>query len=96
VEANKGNNAPERGFLRSCIGILLFGVPHQGLNRDSIQSLVQGQANEQFLGDLSAGSEFLFTLGSDFQKYYDNMSFCTIVSLYETDDTHSVQVKSQS
>lgn len=92
MEASKRNNAKEEAFLRSCVGILLFGVPHQGLNRHSIQSLVKGRANEQFLGDLSTGSEFLFTLRSDFRNCFATMSCCEIVSIYETEDTNAVEV----
>ncbi|KAI5789508.1 hypothetical protein FPQ18DRAFT_261384, partial [Pyronema domesticum] len=78
-------------LLRSCIGILFFGVPNLGLNHTSIQALVKGQRNARFLQDLSPESEFLLSLRHDFRNCHGKMKYCTIVSFYENKDTNSVE-----
>lgn len=79
-------------LIQSCIGILFFGVPNQGLDRRSIESLVQGHDNEPFLRDISVGSEFVFTLHSDFCEHHRNIIHCPVVSFDETENTAIVEV----
>ncbi|KAI5790407.1 hypothetical protein FPQ18DRAFT_293396, partial [Pyronema domesticum] len=79
-------------LLSSCIGILFFGVPHQGLNPISIQSLVKGERNTHFLQDLSPESEFLLSLRRDFRNCHRNfVKDCILISFYENKDTNSVK-----
>jgi hypothetical protein len=92
VEACKSHDMASKSLIQSCIGILFFGVPNQGLDRRSIESLVQGHDNEHFLRDLSVGSEFVFTLHSDFREHHGNMIHCPVVSFYETEGTAIVEV----
>jgi hypothetical protein len=92
VDASKGNSVEDRAFHQSCVGLLFFGVPHQGLNPRSIESLVQGKGNEHFLQDISSESEYLYALNIDFEICYESMKNCIIVSFYESQDTSSVEV----
>jgi hypothetical protein len=72
--------------------MLFFGVPHDGLNPRSIQSLVKGNGNEHFLQTLSSESEYLFALKNDFQICHESMKNTIIVSFYEGEDTYAVEV----
>ncbi|KAI5785392.1 hypothetical protein FPQ18DRAFT_87085 [Pyronema domesticum] len=90
ADAGKETDEENGTLLRSCIGILFFGVPNQGLNPTSIQALVKGERNARFLQDLSPESEFLFSLRRDFQNCHGSMKDCTVVSFYENKDTNSV------
>ncbi|KAI5810379.1 hypothetical protein BZA77DRAFT_297844, partial [Pyronema omphalodes] len=83
----------DNAFYQSCIGVLLFGVPHQGLNPKNIEMLVHGKENEQFLRDISAGSEYLFELERDFRICHKSTKSCIIVSFYESKDTCTVERK---
>ncbi|KAI5811833.1 ankyrin repeat-containing domain protein [Pyronema omphalodes] len=91
VEASKGHTVVRKAFHQSCIGVLFFGVPHQGLNRCSIEMLVQGKENEHFLRDISTGSDYLFELDKEFRMCHGSMRNATIVSFYESEDTRSVE-----
>ncbi|KAI5797157.1 hypothetical protein FPQ18DRAFT_303326 [Pyronema domesticum] len=91
VDASKGNSAEDKAFRQSCVSVLFFGVPHQGLNPRSIQSLVQGKGSEHFLQDLSSESEYLFELEKDFKICHKSMKHCIVVSFFESQDTSSVE-----
>ncbi|KAI5816218.1 hypothetical protein BZA77DRAFT_264583, partial [Pyronema omphalodes] len=90
VDASKGNCEQDKAVYESCVGILFFGVPIKGLNRTSIESLVQGKGNDYFLQSISSGSEYLSDLEIDFGICYGSMRNCIISSFYETVDTLSV------
>ncbi|KAI5792255.1 hypothetical protein FPQ18DRAFT_305547 [Pyronema domesticum] len=91
ADTDKETDEDNSALLRSCIGILFFGVPNQGLNPTSIQSLVKGDRNARFLQDLSPDSEFLFSLRRDFRNCHKSMKDCIIVSFYESKGTNSVK-----
>ncbi|KAI5784170.1 hypothetical protein FPQ18DRAFT_381727 [Pyronema domesticum] len=90
VDASMGDSAEDKAFHQSCVGVLFFGVPNQGLNQKSIDYLVQGKGNKSFLQQLSSGSDYLFELGKDFKICHENIN-SIIVSFYESEDTCSVE-----
>ena len=65
-------------------GILLFGVPSQGMDISSLRTMVRGQANEFFLLSLRPGSDVLRNQLRDFRTKFPYKS-CKIVSFYETE-----------
>jgi hypothetical protein len=67
VDASRGDSAENKAFHQSCVGVLFFGIPNQGLNRKCIDYLVQGKVNESFLQQLSSGFDYLFQLEKDFK-----------------------------
>ncbi|KAI5811817.1 hypothetical protein BZA77DRAFT_270912, partial [Pyronema omphalodes] len=91
VDASKGNSTNDKSFHRSCIGLIFFGVPHQGLNPKSIEMLAEGNENKHFLRDISTSSQYLVELESDFKICHKGMKRSTIVSFYESEDTLSVE-----
>jgi hypothetical protein len=93
VDASKGSSVEDKAFHQSCMGVLFFGAPHQGLNPTSIESLVKGKGNERFLQDRSTGSDYLFELQKDFRICHETMENpVIIVSFYESEDTCSIEV----
>ncbi|KAF4439923.1 ankyrin repeat-containing protein [Fusarium austroafricanum] len=51
------NDAGSRGIAHGCYAILMLGVPNLGLrNREELQIIVQGQANESLIRDLVVDS----------------------------------------
>lgn len=69
---------------RSIRGILFFGVPSQGMNIESLLSIVKGKVNEHFLQGLRPDSDMLRAQQREFRKKFPYRS-CKIVSFYETD-----------
>lgn len=78
-------NEEDREFLRNLAGILLFGVPSQGMAIKSLQPMVGDGPNRQLLESLSVDSAFLQNQSEMFLKTL-TLPFVNfdIVSFYET------------
>jgi hypothetical protein len=99
IEACKpGSSETDKELAQSCIGILFFGVPNQGLNSDSLISLVKGQGNKQLLQELSNPSKYVLNLVNEFSRCYDHVmrKRCIIVSFYESKDTPAFVIRLSS
>jgi hypothetical protein len=74
----------DKANSQSTRGIMLFGVPSQGMNINSLRGMVGGQANEFFLPILREGSD---TLRNQVREFRDKFPYksCQIVSFYETE-----------
>ncbi|KAI5799665.1 hypothetical protein FPQ18DRAFT_417651, partial [Pyronema domesticum] len=57
---------PYRTILESCVGLLFFGVPNQGLETSELLSVVGDQNNAHLLQDLKKSSNLLRTMHEDF------------------------------
>ncbi|KAI5839078.1 ankyrin repeat-containing domain protein [Morchella snyderi] len=75
--------------LASCHALLLFGVPHHGLNVVALKSMVRGQPNAKLLEDLDERSSFLSLLDR-FWKSHRTVGI-KIISIYEGKPTATVQ-----
>jgi hypothetical protein len=76
---------------KSCYALLFFGTPNQGMNIETLRSMVNGQPNERLIADLGTESEVLRNLESDFHRCF-NKKDLKVVSFYEMKDTPTVQV----
>jgi hypothetical protein len=72
----KGNDS-DRANLTSTYGALFFGTPNQGMNIDSLITMVGDQPNRYLLETLSKGSEVL-------QNLVNNFKDSEVISFYET------------
>lgn len=81
-------------IFQSCYALLLFGVPNRGLEVGSLRSMVKGQPNAQLIEDLEESSDFLrrHNFFWRFQKAEDTK----VISIYETQPTSTVEVRSPS
>lgn len=91
VQASEGS-ADDNAIFESCFALLLFGVPHLGMDNASLMTMVKGQPNEAIVRDLSPSSRFLSELHRQFNKIftYDNSH---IISWYETKETATIKVR---
>jgi hypothetical protein len=95
LEAAQSKSHNDHAILRSCVGLLLFGVPNRGLNHDNLLSLVKDKKNEPFVRNLIEGAAPLHNLHVAFARKYEEESClegCSIASFYETRDTPTVMV----
>ncbi|CAG9990569.1 unnamed protein product [Clonostachys byssicola] len=83
--ADRENFSP---ILNNIKGIMMFGVPSLGMHQSHLQAMVEGQANETLVQDLSRenGSSYLRQLN----KAFDGLSFLKTTCIYwayETQET---------
>ncbi|RYP62421.1 hypothetical protein DL769_007310 [Monosporascus sp. CRB-8-3] len=72
----------------ACCGLLFFGVPNLGLRNEQLQSIVEGQPNQNLIRDLvvdsdSEPSTFLKRISNDFSDCCKGQY--RVVSFYETE-----------
>ncbi|RYP39571.1 hypothetical protein DL767_002119 [Monosporascus sp. MG133] len=80
----------------ACCGLLFFGVPNFGLRNEQLQSIVEGQPNQNLIRDLvvdsdSEPSTFLKRISNDFSDCYKGQY--RVVSFYETKHSPTVQIQ---
>ncbi|RYP53591.1 hypothetical protein DL768_001455 [Monosporascus sp. mg162] len=80
----------------ACCGLLFFGVPNFGLRNEQLQSIVEGQPNQNLIRDLvvdsdSEPSAFLKRISNDFSNCYKGQY--RVVSFYETKHSPTVQIQ---
>jgi hypothetical protein len=78
----KGNDS-DRANLTSTYGALFFGTPNQGMNIDSLITMVGDQPNRYLLETLSKGSEVLQNLVNNFNEVL-TFKDSEVISFYET------------
>ncbi|KAK3319651.1 hypothetical protein B0T19DRAFT_270056 [Cercophora scortea] len=79
------------GILDRVLGALMFGVPNLGMDQSQLMAMVEGQANEALIRDLSGESSnrYLRQLNTQF----DGLSFtrtAQILWAYETKESNTV------
>ncbi|KAI5838881.1 hypothetical protein DFP73DRAFT_588033 [Morchella snyderi] len=77
-------------ILRSCHGILFFGVPNLTLEITNLREMVKGKPNNHLVEDLGGTSQFLETLGEEFYRYFKQRP-TKIICFHELKDTSTVQ-----
>ena len=80
----------------SCYAILLFGVPHLGLGKEQLTTIIHGLPNKHLIRDLtvkrnSEPSAFLDKMLVDFATAYKGR--CKVVSFFERRCSDIVKVK---
>jgi hypothetical protein len=71
-------------ILNSTCGFLFFGVPHQGMDIESLVPLVKDHPNRGLLESLGKNSALLMRLGQDFGNAFGERHI-PIISFYETE-----------
>ena len=80
----RSENPVDQVNLKSIYGALFFGVPHYGMNIDSLVKMVEGQDNLPFLLNLGRESGPLLRLHEDFCSSFD-FKDSVIIAYYETE-----------
>lgn len=90
---NLGNNVNDQGHgaLGKIRGAIFFGVPSLGMEQSHLMAMVEGQANEQLIQDLSRYSGFLREQDKRFSIMSAN-SQMKLFWLYETSESPTVVV----
>ncbi|CCX08322.1 Similar to hypothetical protein TRIVIDRAFT_122435, partial [Trichoderma virens Gv29-8]; acc. no. EHK19922 [Pyronema omphalodes CBS 100304] len=86
---------PYRTILESCVGLLFFGVPNQGLETSELLSVVGDQNNAHLLQDLKKSSNLLRTMHEDFVEILFSIRDCEVVSFFQGNEkkhSHSTRV----
>lgn len=83
-------------ILNNIKGIVMFGVPNLGMHQSHLQAMVEGQANETLVQDLSRenGSSYLRQLNKAFNGLSFLKTTCTYWA-YETKETSTAVVSSR-
>lgn len=83
----------DREILDSTVAFLFFGVPHEGMEIESLVPLVKDQPNRSLLESLNKNSGLLQRLKKDFSNSFGT-NHPQIVSFYETEKSPTaVEVK---
>lgn len=86
---NDGDDSDKANF-KSVSGILLFGVPNQGMPINQWIPIVEGQPNRFFIEQLCASSDILRIFRTDFRKLF-TFRDSKIYSFYETKESPTAQ-----
>src|SRR5438045_2682978 len=85
-----------RDLRVSCCGLLMFGVPHDGLDQGMLPNIVRSQdwKNVNLINDLLPGSELLKLFQAQFLKAFKfrDEEKARIVCFFETKVTKTVEV----
>ncbi|KAI5837293.1 hypothetical protein DFP73DRAFT_568278 [Morchella snyderi] len=73
----------ERSLYLSCYGLFFFGVPHRGLNAETLRDVFKGEEGRKMIHEVSLDSTLLLLLQDDF-RYYFRHPDSVIISAYET------------
>ena len=87
--ANSGDT--ERKILESIRGIILFGVPSQGMHMSHFLPMVEGHPNESLIRLLSPDSSYLSDLDQQFSGIA-HLADVRLISVYETKMTRTTKV----
>ncbi|PNP46477.1 hypothetical protein THARTR1_10799 [Trichoderma harzianum] len=87
--ANNGDRSVS-GILNNLLGAVMFGVPSLGMQQSHLMAMVEGQANEMLVQDLSRenGTHYLRQLN----KAFNGLSIISKVKIlwaYETQESHT-------
>lgn len=75
--------------------LVFFGVPHRGLDVNSLMTMVNGQANQSLVESLAPESSSLNVLHENFVHALDSKSVI-VHSWHETMESQTVKVDRQS
>jgi hypothetical protein len=79
---SKGDEIDQCHFKSTC-GAFFFGVPNCGMENTSLVTMMEAQANREFLESLSIGSPFIRQQAESFPTLFDFRD-SIIFSFYET------------
>lgn len=97
VDAAEGRSIDDQAILRSCVGLLLFGVPNKGLNDENFLSLLKDNKNQSFVLGLEQESEQLRSLHTAFLSSCEKgLKKCIVISFFETKDTKTLEVSNST
>ncbi|KAI5785472.1 hypothetical protein FPQ18DRAFT_87842 [Pyronema domesticum] len=82
---------PDQAIFKSCAALLLFGVPHRGMDNGNLLHLVRNQNNSQLLRDLAISAPLLKDIHQSFARVFENISDCHVVSFYEALDSKATE-----
>ncbi|KAL7917792.1 hypothetical protein ACQKWADRAFT_273814 [Trichoderma austrokoningii] len=86
---NDGDDSDKANF-KSVAGMLLFGVPNQGMSISQWIPIVEDQPNRFFIEQLCASSDILRVIRTNFRKTF-TFSDSKIYSFYETKESPTAQ-----
>ncbi|KAL7895514.1 hypothetical protein HDV64DRAFT_95259 [Trichoderma sp. TUCIM 5745] len=94
VQIADSNDRGVTDILTNLLGAIMFGVPNLGMQQSSLMAMVEGQANEMLIQDLSRdnGSDYLRQLN----KAFNGLSIIRTVKIlwaYETKQSPTVIVR---
>lgn len=97
VQIADSNDRGVTDILTNLLGAIMFGVPNLGMQQSSLMAMVEGQANEMLIQDLSRdnGSDYLRQLN----KAFNGLSIIRTVKIlwaYETKQSPTVIVSTCS
>ena len=84
-------NSDETCMLDRVRGAVCFGVPNKGMDVASLEMVTKSQPNEDLVSDLSVGSQYLKTLGGQFDGHSKTRKL-RFYWAYETKQTPTVVV----
>ena len=79
----KDGDVLDQDNLSSTYGMLLFGVPNQGMDIQSLRPMVQNQPNQYMLHSLSQESDLLHEQHDNFSHAF-HFTDSKIICFYET------------
>ncbi|KAI5783495.1 hypothetical protein FPQ18DRAFT_266644, partial [Pyronema domesticum] len=82
--------SPDHEILTSCVALLFFGVPNQGLEVEDLLSVVRGQQNARLVEDLRISSALLRAIHEDFVTKFESIRNCQVISFYESKDSPAI------
>ena len=93
VQIADANDSSTSCLVKKISGAVMFGVPNLGMEQAQLQSVVEGQANEVLIEDLSRTSNYLHNLDTSFSGI-TFLQESPIFWAYETVKTKTVGVSS--
>lgn len=86
---SKGDDS-DRANLNATYGALFFGTPNQGMDIESLVTMVGDQPNRYLLESLGKGSEVLKALLNNFNEVFTSRD-SEIISFYETQQSNQAR-----
>lgn len=89
VQLGQDSRETYKSLLR---GVIFFGVPNLGMNQEHFRAIVQNNANEALVDDITRGSGFLDRLNKEFRDspFKEHMQ---CIWAYETSESPTVTVR---
>lgn len=89
VQLGQDSREAYKNLLR---GVVFFGVPNLGMNQEHFRAIVQNNANEALVDDITRGSSFLDRLDKEFRDspFKEHMQ---CIWAYETSESPTVTVR---
>lgn len=91
-DAYNSRDGTEQDLYKSCICIVMLGVPNLGLDNEAIRAMTNGQKNDEFARNLGYNSQYLRELDKNFSIAFRERPI-DIIAVHETEDSPSVEVR---